>query len=375
MRIAMISTPFLSVPPSTYGGTERVVHELVEGLVARGHDVTLFATGDSRTSARLAFTYRTPQWPPSQLPDVNHVCWAMGEVARGGFDIVHAHSAIALALARFVPQLPLVYTLHHERDESLSAFYRDNHDAHFVAISHDQAGREIALPSLTVIHHGLDPAAFQCTCRPADYVCFIGRLSSFKGPHTAIDVACEAGVPIRVAGEIHDEDGPFGRAEVLPRLSQPHVRHLGNIGMIEKVPLLRDARALLAPIAWHEPFGLVLIEAMLSGCPVIAFGLGSVPELVEDDITGYVVRSACEMADLIRPGSILDDFDRARCRARAVERFGRARMVADHERLYTRVAARAPAWRESTAASRSGAGVTARAAWSRGATELPRGSR
>lgn len=342
MRIAMISTPFLAVPPHTYGGTERVIHELAEGLVARGHDVTVFATGDSQTSGRLAYAYHESRWPPDPLTDLHHVSWAMAEIARGEFDVMHAHSAAALALRRFVQHPPLVYTVHHDRDERLSTFYCLNHDAHFVAISYDQASREIPLPTLTVIHHGLDPAPFRCTQRAGDYVCFIGRLSKIKGPHTAIDVAGEAGVPIKVAGEIHDEDGPFGRAEVLPRLSLPHVWYLGNIGMDEKVPLLCGARALLAPIEWNEPFGLVLIEAMLSGCPVIAYERGSVPELVENGVTGYVVDSPRAMRQLIVPGSVLDGFDRERCRARAVERFGRERMVSDYERLYERVRARRP---------------------------------
>ncbi len=162
---------------------------------------------------------------------------------------------------------------------------------------------------------------------------FIGRFAKVKGPHTAIDAAAQAGVPIRVAGETHSVDGEFGRREVEPRLAQPHVTYLGKIGMEEKVPLLRDARALLAPITWDEPFGLILAEAMLSGCPVVAFGRGSVPELVEEGVTGFLPRDAAELVEIIRPGGPLDDFDRRRCRERAVERFGRDRMVADHERL------------------------------------------
>lgn len=337
MRIAMISTPFVAVPPQGYGGTERVVYELVEGLVENGHDVTLFATGDSRTSAKLAFTLSEARWPPDEMIDVHHMAWAMSEVARGDFDLIHAHSYVALALKRMLRRTPLVYTLHHERNDRLSDFYRLNHDAHFVAISHDQAGREITLPSVSVIHHGLDPDEFQWTRTPGDYVCFIGRLSRVKGPHIAIDVAGEAGVPICVAGDIHDADGPEGRLDVLPRLSRPYVRHLGEIGMAAKASLLRSARAMLAPIEWNEPFGLVFIESMLSGCPVVAFGRGSVPELVENGVTGFIVGSAAEMRDVIRPGGVLEHFDRERCRARAVERFSRARMVHEHERFYERI--------------------------------------
>lgn len=337
MRIAMISTPFLAVPPRDYGGTELVIHELVEGLVARGHQVTLFATGDSETTAELRALYPTGQWPPSMLSELNHVSWALREVAEGGFDVVHLHCAVGLAFGRLLP-VPMVYTLHHVRTQEYSGYYPNFPEVDFVAISADQARREAVLPRLTVIHHGLDAARYQWTSRPADYVAFIGRFAEVKGPHTAIDAAAAAGLRIRVAGETHGVDGDFGRREVEPRLSRPHVTSLGKIGMAQKVPLLRDARALLAPISWNEPFGLVLAEAMLSGCPVVAFGRGSVPELVEEGVTGFIPADAREMVELIRPGGPLDDFDRRRCRERAVERFGRERMVLDHERLYRSIA-------------------------------------
>src|SRR5581483_2872780 len=160
--------------------------------------------------------------------------------------------------------------------------------------------------------------------------CFVSRLAREKGPHTAIDVAAAAGLEIRVAGRVHPPDRAFAAREVEPRLALPHVTYLGGIGTDVKVPLLRDARALLAPVEWDEPFGLILIEAMLSGCPVVAFGRGSVPELVEPGVTGFVVRSAEEMAAVIRRGGPLEGFNRRRCRARAIQRFSRARFVRDH---------------------------------------------
>jgi glycosyltransferase involved in cell wall biosynthesis len=341
MKIAMISTPFLPVPPRDYGGTELVVHELVEGLIERGHDVTLFAPGDSQTTADLRSLFPQSQWPPEMLTDLNHVTWAMRHVTHS-FDVVHAHSAVALALRRLVFSPPLVYTLHHEREEQLSAFYTYCHDAHFVAISADQASREIPLPRCSVIHHGLDPSRYAWSHRPADYVCFVSRLTEVKGPHTAIDISARAEVPIRVAGGIHPPDRGFAERELSWRFALPHVTYLGTIGNDVKVPLLRDARALLAPLNWNEPFGLILIEAMLSGCPVVAFGRGSVPELVEPGVTGFIVGSADEMIGLIRPGGMLESFDRERCRQRAVERFSRDRMVEEYEILYARIARGTP---------------------------------
>jgi glycosyltransferase involved in cell wall biosynthesis len=354
MRIALVSTPFLAVPPRDYGGTELVVYELAEGLREHGHQVTLFATGDSRTSAKLESLYAEPQWPPGVLADLNHISWAMQRVARRRFDVVHAHSAVALAMTRLLPDLPLIYTLHHERDEQLSSFYRYFPEVRYIAISEDQKGREIALPNIDVIHHGLCPSYFGVTTQPQEYVAFVGRFARVKGPHTAIDVAACAGLPIYVAGEVHEVDADFGEQEVLPRLQRPHVHYLGVIGMRAKVPLLRDARALLAPIEWNEPFGLILIEAMLSGCPVVAFCSGSVPELIEPGRTGFIVRTAEEMAQVIRPGGVLDNFDRRGCRARAIERFSRERMVTDHERLYARIAAQhAAAARQDAVATES----------------------
>ena len=337
MRIAIVSTPFVPTPPPQYGGTELVVAELAEGLVARGHDVALFATGDSQSSAELRWLFPTAHWPPDALTDVDHVSWALRQVAAGDYDLVHVHSAVALPFTRWLRRLPFVYTLHHERDEHLSALYRRFPDVYYIAISKDQRSREVPLRRCTVIHHGLDPQKYQCTSRPADYLAFVGRFAPYKGPHTAIDVAERAGLPIRIAGEVHDPDREFAEREVWPRLERPHVTHLGPIGLAVKAPLLRDARALLAPLTWNEPFGLILIEAMLSGCPVVAFPRGSVPELVEEGVTGFIARDVEEMVAIVRPGGPLDDFDRERCRQRAIERFGRDRMVHEHEALYRRV--------------------------------------
>ncbi|HEX6940162.1 MAG TPA: glycosyltransferase family 4 protein [Longimicrobiales bacterium] len=342
MRVALVSTPFVAVPPRDYGGTELVMYELAEGLVARGHDVTLFATGDSRTSARLEAFFDTPRWPPETVTEWTHLSWALARVQCGGYDVVHCQQPCALAMSRLLPSPPMVYTLHHPREEELSRYYRDYPWIWYVAISDRQRRLEEALPRMAVIHHGIDPAPYAGPTRAGDYVCFIGRLSEVKGPHTAIDVAERAGVEIRVAGAIHgdDDDPGFAEREVRPRLAHRHVRYLGPIGMDQKAPLLRNARALLAPITWEEPFGLTLIEAMVAGCPVVAFPRGAAPELVEPGVTGFLVRDAEEMVEVVR--TRLDAFDRERCRARAVARFHRARMVEAYETYYGRAIAAGP---------------------------------
>jgi glycosyltransferase involved in cell wall biosynthesis len=337
MRIAMISTPFIPVPPRDYGGTELVVHELTEGLLQRGHQVVLYATADSRTRGPLQALYAEARWPPEPLADLNHVSWALREAAERDFDLVHAHSASALALARLASHLPLVYTLHHAAEPTLSDYYRYFPEVTFVAISADQARREPGARAEAVIHHGLDPTAYRWTTRPREYVCFLGRFAPEKGLHTAIDAAGRVGVPILVAGETHPVGRQYYEREIVPRLGARHVRLLGPAGPSEKARLLRDARALLAPIAWEEPFGLVMIEAMLSGCPVVAFARGSVPELVETGVTGFAVHTVEEMARAIRPGGPVDRLDRRQIRELAVHRFGRDRRVDGYERLYRRV--------------------------------------
>ena len=337
MRIAMISTPFLAVPPKKYGGTELMVYELVEGLVARGHEVVLFATGDSQTSAELRFAYHEAQWPPNSAADIYHISSAMDQISNGEFDVIHAHSATALGFSRLLSEIPMVYTLHHHRVDELSNFYRHFPRVHYVAISERQKELEVSLPNCDVIYHGLDCDRFEVTETSDNYVCFIGRFSEEKGPHIAIDAARMAGLPICVAGEAHPPDIEFARREMESRLREPHVKWPGCVGVAEKVPLLKNARALLTPIMWEEPFGLIIIEAMLSGCPVVAFPRGSVPELIDNGVTGYIVDSPQEMADVIRPGGPLDHFDRLRCRTHAVTRFSRDRLVADHIRLYNEI--------------------------------------
>lgn len=344
MKIAIISTPFVRVPPRDYGGTELVMCELAEGLVERGHDVTLFATGDSETSARLEALFPESCWPPDALTDLNHVSWAARRIADAGdYDLVHAQSAASLALARLLPDTPIVYTLHHVREEMFSRYYPFFPEVWYVAISGRQCELEVPLPRLATIPHGLDPAKYGGPSEAGDHVCFLGRLTRIKGPHVAMDVAERAGVEIRVAGGIHDDDAQypgFGEREIEPRLRRPHVNYLGSVGMDRKVPLLLGASALLMPLAWEEPFGLVMLEAMLCGCPVVAFPRGSAPELIDDGTTGFLVPDADAMVEVIR--SRLPGFDRERCRRIAAAKFSRDRMVERYEAYYDRALRESP---------------------------------
>jgi glycosyltransferase involved in cell wall biosynthesis len=338
MRIALISTCAVSVPPRAYGGTELIVSELAKRLTQLGHDVTTFATGDSTAAGRLQWLFERPMWPPTDSTELRHAAAAWRAITETptAFEIVHAHQAQSLAFASLVRSMPTVYTLHHHRDETLIAMYRDFPDVAYVAISRRQAELSPEIPIADVILHGLDPDPYEPGAGDQGFVAFLGRFAEEKGPHSAIDAARRARVPLRMGGGVHPPDREYFDRDVKPRLADPRggVEWLGELSFVPKVALLRGARALLFPIDWEEPFGLVMIESMLVGTPVIGFARGSVPEVIDQGVTGFIVRDEVEMAARIGD---LDGFDRRRCRERARERWSSLRMARDYEALYERL--------------------------------------
>jgi glycosyltransferase involved in cell wall biosynthesis len=337
VRIALVSTPFVRVPPPGYGGTELVVHALARALERAGHEVTVFATGDSR-APRLRWFFERAVWPPDPYAEVLHCRAVAREIARGGFDVVHAHAPAMLAFGDELGA-PLVYTMHHV-GPALSRFYAAVPPGPWrIAISARQA--ELARPPVdAVVHHGLDPGMYPEPGAGGDAAFFLGRLSWVKGPDVAVEAARRAGLPIVVAGDDHGEDEapPRWREDALaPALRAPGVTRIRRADLAAKRRIFARARALLAPIRWEEPFGLVMIEALLAGCPVIAFPRGAVPEIVEDGETGFLVETAAEMAWALRAAARLD---RGAIQARARSRFSADRMAADYVSVYLAAGAR-----------------------------------
>ena len=330
LRVALISTPFVSVPPKGYGGTELVVADLAKALRARGAEIVVYATGGSDLpGVEIRSYFPAPQWPPDRDIERVHATWSLRDAARDprGFDVVHVHSPSAVEMARLSP-FPVLCTLHHDHEPELSDLYRRTPEVRLVAISRSQARRETA-PIAAVVHHGLDPGRY----RPMEdqgYLLFLGRYDRVKGVAQAIEVAARAKLPLVMAGEPHERE--YYDSEVRPLIEKHRVLEVGPVGGNRKAALMARARALLFPIQWEEPFGLVMIEAMLSGVPVLGAARGAVPEIVEDGITGVICDDATEMVAAARVADKL--FNRERIRKLAEQRWSATRMAEDYLTVY-----------------------------------------
>jgi glycosyltransferase involved in cell wall biosynthesis len=347
MRIAQVAPPFESVPPARYGGTERVVSTLTEELVRLGHDVTLFASGDSKTSARLVPVVDGALWhaDPPFRDLVAFSAATLGKLTRelNNFDVVHNHlDYLAYPLSRLAP-CPVVTTLHGRLDlPELAHVYGEFPDVPLVSISNAQRRPASWANWVETIYHGIPLEEFTFNPRPGRYLAFLGRISPEKGLDTAIRVARRAGMPLRIGarkplrlkGDPNIEaDWRHYNEEVKPLLQRGHARLIGEVAGADKDRFLRNAAALLFPIRWPEPFGLVMAEALACGTPVIALREGSVPEVIEDGVTGFICSDEAEMVAAV---GRLDEVDRARCRAEAERRFSPTAMALAYERLYER---------------------------------------
>jgi glycosyltransferase involved in cell wall biosynthesis len=336
MRIAQVAPLFESVPPKYYGGTERVVSYLTEELVRQGHDVTLFASGDSVTSARLAATSRRSLRLDKHCIDqiAHHVLMLERVVQRAAsFDVIHFHVDylhFPYSRRHATPQLT---TLHGRLDiPDLVPLYREFRDMPVVSIS---AAQREPLPFanwLGTVYHGLPHGLYRFRPERGEYLAFLGRIAPEKRVDRAIEIAKRVGLPLKIAAKVDDVDREYFQNLIKPLLRDPLIEYLGEIGEGEKDEFLGDARALLFPIDWPEPFGLVMVESMACGTPVIAFGGGSVPEVIDDGQTGFIVD---DLDDAVAAVHRVDELSRRRCREAFEDRFTATRMACDYLDLYS----------------------------------------
>jgi glycosyltransferase involved in cell wall biosynthesis len=337
LRIAILAPTWFPVPPTGYGGIELVVSLLADGLVDAGHEVTLFASGDSLTKANLSYIFERA---PSELigraiPEIRHAlaCYARADE----FDVINDHSGIPAAALGGAVGTPVLHTVHgpldtHEAQHAYASIAEVSPGVGLISISENQRRPMPDLPWVATVPNAIDLSLYPSKPHKGEYLLFLGRFSPDKGAHRAIAVAMELGLPLKMAGKNRE---PKER-EYFAELVEPHVGHggiewLGEVTHGEKVELLQDARATLFPIEWEEPFGLVMIESMACGTPVIATRHGAVPEVIEHGVSGIIVENYREMAGALEQADALDPNE---CRRYVEERFAPERMVGDYEAAY-----------------------------------------
>jgi glycosyltransferase involved in cell wall biosynthesis len=335
LRIGILSPAWFPVPPPGYGGIEWVVSLLADGLAEAGHEVTLFASGDSHTKARLSSVFRRA---PSER--IGQTFWelrhALGALERAGeFDVLNDHTGLlGLALGGLV-STPVVHTVHGPLDGQAGMLYEQVvsvvPNAKLISLSMNQRAPKPELPWIANCPNALDFSMYPVKPHTGDYLLFIGRMSADKGCHRAIAVAAETGLPLKIAGKNREPaEQAYFREFVEPHLNE-RIRFLGEVNHGQKVELLQDARVTLFPIEWEEPFGLVMIESMACGTPVIATRWGAVPEVIEDGHSGIIVDHYRDMAGALERADALEPMD---CRRYAEDRFSPERMVADYLEAY-----------------------------------------
>jgi glycosyltransferase involved in cell wall biosynthesis len=343
MKIAQIAPLIESVPPRLYGGTERVVSYLTEELVTQGHEVTLFASGDSITAANLVPCCTRALRLDAAVSDVVPYYMLMLDKVRSHaaeFDVLHFHiDHFHFPIFRHLP-IPSLTTLHGRQDHrDCLPFFAGFSDMPLISISDAQRAPLQHANFSATIHHGLPQNLHEANYRPrGGYLAFVGRISPEKGPVDAIRIAQSLGIPLKIAAKVDKLDESYFREVVQPMLSADGVEFIGEISEKQKGPFLRDATALLFPICWPEPFGLVMIEAMACGTPVLAYRAGAVPEVIDEGVTGMIVDNIDQARIALVQVAALD---RRRVRRRFEERFTARRMANDYVRVYRSLVRRA----------------------------------
>ncbi len=345
MRIAIVAPPWVPVPPPGYGGTEAVLDTLARGLADAGHDVLLFATGDSACPVERAWAFEQAVGVGvgGAAEELHHVVAAYDAVADA--DVVHDHTLTGPVYAERFPRLPVVTTNHGPFTGVLGSLYRAvSGRVPVIAISRHHASTAAGVELAGIVHHGVDVGRVPVGSGSGDYALFLGRMSPDKGVDAAVRVARAAGMPLRIAAKCAEPAELAYFHERVEPLLGGDVVFVGEVDGAEKLALLGEATCLLNPIAWPEPFGMVMIEALAAGTPVVATPCGAAPELVADGVTGFVRADEAGLAAALRAVAGLD---RSACRSAAEEHFSAERMVADHLAVYEAVRERRAAARPS----------------------------
>lgn len=313
MRVALVASPFISIPPPGYGGTELFVSNLAEGLERSGIHAVVYCNGESTVNAEKRWCYPKAEWPletesSGMFKELEHVAWSVHDAGRD-CDLIHINSASAVSLTRFVAA-PFVCTIHHAYEQALTSFYERHPEIYYTAISHHQASLHPTL-NMRTIHHGLDFRKYRLQSKKENYLCFLGRIAPMKGTHLAIEAALKAGIPLKIAGEIQPIFRSYFDKMVKPHLDGKMIEYVGELGLEGKNQLLGSSMGMLFPIQWEEPFGLVLIEAMACGTPVFAFRSGAVPEIVLDGVSGRLCSSIDELVSAVTTSSFTPSAVRA----------------------------------------------------------------
>ncbi|MBX4216104.1 glycosyltransferase family 4 protein [Candidatus Parcubacteria bacterium] len=338
MRIAQIAPIVERVPPKKYGGTERVVHALTEELVARGHEVTLFASGDSVTTARLVSVFPRAL-REARLKDVYGVNnWTLLNIglaydSQGEFDIIHDHLAPHSLPTANISETPVVMTMHGPFSAENRKIFQTLKKPHIVTISESQVYPVPAIRHAGTVYNGLPMEHYPFGEKPDDYLLFVGRISMEKGVHFAVETAQQLDMPLIIAAKLDKVDHPYFREYIEPWLTD-RIRWIGEVDEEERNKLMMRAKCLLHPVTWREPFGLTMIEAMACGCPVVAFNEGSVSEIIKTGVTGYVVHDIEAMIEAV---DNIGEIDRAACRAHVLENFSVKKMADGYEAVYRKI--------------------------------------
>lgn len=341
MRIAQVAPLWECVPPPAYGGIELVVSLLTDELVRRGHDVTLFASGDSTTLAHLESIHpRALRLDQSVKEYGIYEMLQLSQVYERAqeFDIIHSHmGCAALPYTRLV-KTPTVHTLHGVFTPDNEKMFRHAKQQPFISISNAQREPRLDLNCVATVYNGIDPSTYDFYPHPAQppYLAFLGRLSPEKGPHLAIEIAQKTGWILKIAGKIDPVDREFYETALKPHIDGHQIQYLGEANHAQKSVLMGNATATLFPITWREPFGLVMAESMATGTPVIAMALGSAPEVIDHGKTGFLCHN---VDDCIAALHRIDQIDRSQCRAHVVKTFSVQNMTDGYESVYRQVLA------------------------------------